>query len=78
MADATKRQKLSSNGSLEGGAWITVAVNYVDTNQSKYSKTLNKQNIQRLYMELVLEFFHQNQKSVYDKMGRLMESQLKN
>ena len=29
-------------------------------------------------MELVLEFFHQNQKSVYDKMGRLMESQLKN
>ena len=42
MADASKRQKLSSNGSLEGGAWITVAVNYVDSNQSKYSKTLNK------------------------------------
>ena len=42
MADATKRQKLSSNGSLDSGAWITVAVNYVDTNQSKYSKILNK------------------------------------
>ena len=34
MADASKRQKLSSNGSLEGGTWITVAMNYIDTNQS--------------------------------------------